>query len=161
LSISNDSCPVTKEGYDKMVKDLKRLKSVERPANISAIEEARAHGDLSENAEYSAAKEKQSFLEGKIMELEDKIARAQIIDISKICESKIVFGAKVKLLDLDTETEVSYQIVGDTESDISQGKISISSPIAKALIGKCAGDEVVINVPKGQREFEVLDIAYG
>ena len=96
MSINNDSCPITKEGYDKMVKDLKRLKSVERPANILAIEEARAHGDLSENAEYSAAKEKQSFLEGKIIELEDKIARAQIIDISKICEEKIVFGAKNK-----------------------------------------------------------------
>ncbi len=143
-----------------MVKDLKRLKSVERPANILAIEEARAHGDLSENAEYSAAKEKQSFLEGKIIELEDKIARAQIIDISKICEEKIVFGAKIKLMDLDIGTEVSYQIVGDTESDISKGKISISSPIAKALIGKCVGDEVTINVPKGKREFEVLDIVY-
>jgi transcription elongation factor GreA len=144
-----------------MVKDLKRLKSVERPANILAIEEARAHGDLSENAEYSAAKEKQSFLEGKIIELEDKIARAQIIDISKICEEKIVFGAKIKLMDLDIGTEVSYQIVGDTESDISKGKISISSPIAKALIGKRVGDEVTINVPKGKREFEVLDIVYG
>ncbi|RZD17462.1 MAG: transcription elongation factor GreA [Candidatus Acididesulfobacter guangdongensis] len=143
-----------------MVKDLKRLKSVERPANILAIEEARAHGDLSENAEYSAAKEKQSFLEGKIIELEDKIARAQIIDISKICEEKIVFGAKIKLMDLDIGTEVSYQIVGDTESDISKGKISISSPIAKALIGKHVGDEVTINVPKGKREFEVLDIVY-
>ena len=160
MSINNDSCPITKEGYDKMVKDLKRLKSVERPANILAIEEARAHGDLSENAEYSAAKEKQSFLEGKIIELEDKIARAQIIDISKICEEKIVFGAKIKLMDLDIGTEVSYQIVGDTESDISKGKISISSPIAKALIGKRVGDEVTINVPKGKREFEVLDIVY-
>ena len=144
-----------------MVKDLKRLKSVERPANILAIEEARAHGDLSENAEYSAAKEKQSFLEGKIIELEDKIARAQIIDISKICEEKIVFDAKIKLMDLDIGTEVSYQIVSDTESDISKGKISISSPIAKALIGKRVGDEVTINVPKGKREFEVLDIVYG
>jgi len=160
LSSENTSCPVTKEGYDALVKELKRLKSVERPANIKAIEEARAHGDLSENVEYSAAKERQSFLEGKIMELEDKIARAQVIDISKICVDKIVFGAVVKLYDLNEDCEMTYQIVGDTESDIKNGKISISSPIAKALIGKCIGDEVVINVPKGQKEFEILDINY-
>ncbi|MDA8303877.1 MAG: transcription elongation factor GreA [Deltaproteobacteria bacterium] len=154
------SFPITKEGYSSMVKELKRLKSVERPANIKAIEEARAHGDLSENAEYHAAKERQSFLEGKIMELEDKIARAQVIDISKICEEKVVFGAFVKLLDLNADCEVEYQIVGDLESNIKECKISISSPIAKALIGKCVGDEVTINVPKGVKEFEILDIKY-
>ncbi len=154
------SFPITKEGYGNMVKELKRLKSVERPANIKAIEEARAHGDLSENAEYHAAKERQSFLEGKIMELEDKIAGAQVIDISRICEEKVVFGAFVKLLDLNAECEVEYQIVGDLESNIKECKISISSPIAKALIGRCVGDEVTINVPKGVKEFEILDIKY-
>ncbi len=151
---------ITKEGYENLVKELKRLKSVDRPANIKAIEEAIAHGDLSENAEYHSAKEKQSFLQGKIIELEDKIARAQVIDVSKICEEKVVFGAKVKLLDLIADREVSYQIVGDTESDIKAGKISIGSPIAKALIGKCAGDEVSIKVPNGVKEFEILDIRY-
>ncbi len=154
------SFPVTKEGYERMIKELKRLKSVERPSNIKAIEEARGHGDLSENAEYHAAKEKQSFLQGKIMELEDKIARAQVIDVSKICEEKVVFGATVKLLDINTDSEVIYRIVGDTESDIKLGKISIFSPIAKALIGKCTGDCVEIHVPKGRKEFEILDIKY-
>lgn len=154
------SFPITREGYDKIVKELKRLKSIERPANIKAIEEARAHGDLSENAEYHAAKERQSFLEGKIMELEDKIARAQIIDVSKICEEKIVFGATVKLLDLNSDNGVTYKIVGDTESDIKEHKISINSPIGKALIGKCIGEEVAINVPNGIKEFEILDIKY-
>lgn len=151
---------ITKEGYDNLIKDLKRLKSVERPKNIKAIEEAIAHGDLSENAEYHSAKEKQSFLQGKIMEIEDRIARAQVIDVSKICEEKVVFGAKVKLLDLNTDKEVSYQIVGDAESNLKEGKISISSPIAKALIGKCIGDDVKINVPNGVKEFEILDIKY-
>ncbi len=151
---------ITKEGYSNMIKDLKRLKSVERPANIKAIEEAIAHGDLSENAEYHSAKEKQGFLQGKILELEDKIARAQVIDVAKICEEKVVFGAKVSLLDLNSDKEVSYQIVGDTESSIKNGKISISSPIARALIGKCTGDEVTIKVPNGVKEFEILDIKY-
>ncbi|MHB8232157.1 MAG: transcription elongation factor GreA [bacterium] len=151
---------ITKEGYDNLIKELKRLKSVDRPANIKAIEEAIAHGDLSENAEYHSAKEKQSFLQGKIIELEDRVARAQVIDVSKICEEKVVFGAKVKLLDLNAGKEVSYQIVGDAESNLKEGKISISSPIAKALIGKCTGDEVRINVPNGVKEFEILDIKY-
>lgn len=158
--MSGKSFPITKEGYNNIVKELKRLKTVERPANIKAIEEARAHGDLSENAEYHAAKERQSFLEGKIMELEDKIARAQVIDVSKICEEKVVFGALVKLLDLNNDYEVAYQIVGDAESNIKECKISISSPIARALIGRCVGDEVTINVPNGVKEFEILDISY-
>lgn len=151
---------ITKEGYSNMIKDLKRLKSVERPANIKAIEEAIAHGDLSENAEYHSAKEKQGFLQGKIVELDDKIARAQVIDVAKICEEKVVFGATVSLLDLNSDKEVSYQIVGDTESSIKNGKISIGSPIARALIGKCIGDEVTISVPNGVKEFEILDIKY-
>ncbi len=151
---------ITKEGYSNMIKDLKRLKSVERPANIKAIEEAIAHGDLSENAEYHSAKEKQGFLQGKILELDDKIARAQVIDVAKICEEKVVFGATVSLLDLNSDKEVSYQIVGDTESSIKNGKISIGSPIARALIGKCIGDEVTISVPNGVKEFEILDIKY-
>jgi len=160
LSMIDKSFPITKEGYSNIVKELKRLKSVERPANIKAIEEAIAHGDLSENAEYHAAKEKQSFLAGKILELEDKIARANVVDTSKICEEKVVFGAFVRLFDLDTGKEVEYRIVGDTESDIKKCKISLSSPIARALIGRCVGDEVVINVPKGVKEFEILDIRY-
>ncbi len=155
-----NSFPITREGYDKIVRELKNLKSVERPANIRAIEEARAHGDLSENAEYHAAKERQGFLEGRIRDLEDKISRAQVIDISKICEEKIVFGASVRLLDLNSEKELSYKIVGDTESDIKENKISINSPIGKALIGKCKGEEVAIKVPNGVKEFEILDIKY-
>ncbi len=151
---------ITKEGHENLVKELKRLKSVERPANIKAIEEARAHGDLSENAEYQYAKDKQGFINGKIMEIEDRIARAQVIDVSKICEEKIVFGATVTLLDLNMDKEVKYKIVGDAESNIKEGKISISSPIAKALIGKCIGDEAKINVPNGVKEFEIIDIKY-
>lgn len=158
--MTEKSFPITKGGYNNIVKELKRLKSVERPANIRAIEEARAHGDLSENAEYHAAKERQSFIAGKIQELEDKIARANVIDTSKICEEKVVFGAFVRLLDLNIDSEVEYQIVGDTESNIKECKISINSPIAKALIGKCAGEEVIINVPKGVKEFQILDIKY-
>lgn len=154
------SFPITREGYNHIVKELKRLKSVVRPANIKAIEEAIAHGDLSENAEYHAAKEKQSFIAGKILELEDNIARANVVDTSKICEEKVVFGAYVKLLDLNTNQEVEYRIVGDTESNIKECKISLSSPIARALISRCIGDEVVINVPKGIKEFEILDIRY-
>lgn len=158
--MAESSFPITKGGYENIVKELRRLKSVERPANIKAIEEARAHGDLSENAEYHAAKERQSFIAFKIQELEDKVARATVVDTSKLCGEKIVFGAFVKLLDLTTDKEVEYQIVGDTESNIKEGKISINSPIARALIGKCIGDELTITVPKGIKEFEILDIKY-
>ncbi len=156
--MTNDKVPMTPQGFQKLKDELKRFKSVERPQNIRDIEEARAHGDLSENAEYSAAKERQSHIAGKIAELEDKIARAQVIDPSTLNHSKVVFGATVKLLDVDNNEEVIYQIVGADESDVKAGKISIQSPIAKSLIGKSKDDLVKIITPKGTRELEILEI---
>lgn len=158
--MTNDKVPMTPRGFQKLKDELKRFKSVERPQNIRDIEEARAHGDLSENAEYSAAKERQSHIAGKIAELEDKIARAQVIDPSTLNHSKVVFGATVRLLDVDTDEEVIYQIVGADESDVKAGKISIQSPIAKSLIGKSKDDLVKIVTPKGTRELEVLEIRF-
>ena len=132
----------------------------ERPRIIDAIAEARAHGDLSENAEYHAAKEAQSLNEGRVSELEDLVARAEVIDVSKLSGSKIKFGATVLLVDEDTEEEKSYQIVGDQEADVKQGRISISSPIARALIGKEAGDAIEVNAPGGARGYEILEVKY-
>jgi transcription elongation factor GreA len=140
--------------------ELKRLKSVERPKNVREIEEARGHGDLSENAEFHAAKERQSLLDVQIRELEDKLARAQVIDVSKLSGDKVVFGATVSLADGDTGDKVVYQIVGDHEAQPKNGKISISSPIARALIGKSEGDEVQVQTPTGVRSFEILSVAY-
>src|SRR5262249_32681385 len=154
------SIPMTPEGHKRLVEELKHLKSVERPKNVQDIEEARAHGDLSENAEYTAAKERQSHIAGRIVELEDRIARAQVIDPSKIDHRKIVFGATVRLSDVDSGDEVTYQIVGGHESDVRQGKISIESPIAKSLIGKELNDVVKVVTPRGAREFEVMEIKY-
>lgn len=134
--------------------------SVERPAVIKAIEHARSNGDLSENADYSAAKERQGFIEGRIQEINAKIAMAQVIDTKTIKTDKIVFGASVRLLDIDKDEEVRYQIVGVDEADAKQGKIGITSPIARALIGKSVGDEVVVNAPKGKFTFEVIEITY-
>jgi transcription elongation factor GreA len=136
--------PMTAEGHAALQAELKNLKSVERPNIIAAIAEARAHGDLSENAEYHAAKEKQSFIEGRISELDDKLARADVIDVSKLTGGKIRFGATVSLIDVDSEEESSYKIVGDDEANVKEGKISISSPIARALIGKEEGDEAEV-----------------
>lgn len=158
--MTNDKVPMTPQGLQKLKDELKRFKSVERPQNIKDIEEARAHGDLSENAEYSAAKERQSHIAGRIAELEDKIARAQVIDPSTLSHDKVVFGATVKLLDVDTNEEVVYQIVGADESDVKAGKISIQSPIAKSLIGKSKDDLVKIVTPKGTRELEILEIKF-
>lgn len=152
--------PMTPGGYKRLLEELKRLKNEERPKAIQAIAEARGHGDLSENAEYDAAKEKQGILEARIRAFEDQLARAQVIDPSTIDSSTITFGAKVRLLDLETEVKISYQIVGDIESDLKQGKISISSPIGKALIGKASGDVVEVQTPRGVREFEILEINY-
>ncbi len=152
--------PMTPEGYKKLVDELKRLKSVERPKNVQDIEEARAHGDLKENAEYAAAKERQSHIAGRIAELEDRIARAQVIDPSSIDHEKIVFGATVRLTDVDSGEEIIYQIVGGHESDVKNGKISIESPIAKSLIGKEINDVVKVVTPRGAREFEILEIKY-
>jgi transcription elongation factor GreA len=153
--------PMTPDGFAKMKEELRQLKTVERGKNIQDIEEARAHGDLSENAEFSAAKEKQALIAVQLIELEDKISRAEVIDPKTVrVNDRVVFGATVKLYDLSTEEEMTYQIVGDSESDIKQCKIGISSPIARGLLGRRSGDEVKIKTPKGVREFEVVSINY-
>ena len=153
--------PLTVTGAEKLRAELQQLKSVERPAVINAIAEARSHGDLSENAEYDAAKERQGFIESRIAEVEAKLANAQIIDPALLdAEGRVVFGATVELEDMEAGQVISYQIVGDDEADLKQGKISISSPIARALIGKFGGDVVEVNTPGGIREYEILDVKY-
>jgi len=152
--------PMTQEGYDVLEAELKRLKMTERPAIIQAIAEARAHGDLSENAEYHAAKERQGFIEGRVMELEAVISRAEIIDPSEFTGNSIKFGATIKLADEDTDEEVTYRIVGTHESDISKGKISVTSPLGRALIGKEPGDSIEVVTPKGQKAYEVCEVSY-
>ncbi|ARU32820.1 transcription elongation factor GreA [Sulfuriferula sp. AH1] len=153
--------PLTVKGAQLLRDELHHLKTVERPAVITAIAEARAQGDLSENAEYDAAKEKQGFIEGRIADLEGKLSSAQIIDPSELeAEGRVVFGATVELEELETGETVTYQIVGDDEADIKQAKISISSPIARALIGKYAGDTADVQAPGGVRQYEVLDVKY-
>jgi transcription elongation factor GreA len=153
--------PITKIGEQLLRDELQHLKHVERPAVITAISEARAQGDLSENAEYDAAKEKQGFVEGRIIELEAKLANAQVIDPTTLdAEGRVVFGATVVLEDLENNQEVRYQIVGDDEADIKESKISISSPIARALIGKYAGDVAQVQAPSGVREYEVIEVLY-
>lgn len=156
----NESLPMTVECFNRLQEELKNLMRVERPKIVQDIAEARAHGDLSENAEYDAAKDRQGFIEGRIKELNDKIARAQVINPATIKNHKIVFGAKVALYDVDAETEVSYQLVGEDEADIKQGKISINSPVGRALIGHEVGDEVSIQVPSGVRIYEISEIEY-
>jgi len=153
--------PLTVTGAEKMRAELQELKGVQRPAIINAISEARSHGDLSENAEYAAAKERQSFVEGRIAELESKLANAQIIDPASLeADGRCVFGATVDLEDMDSGEAVTYQIVGDDEADLKEGKISISSPIARALIGKSSGDIAEVQAPGGVREYEILDVKY-
>lgn len=152
--------PLTKVGFDTLEAELKNLKGVERPNIIAAISEARAQGDLSENAEYSAAKEKQSFIEGRIQDLEAVLSRAQIIDVATVKSDVIRFGATVLVADEDSEEENSYQIVGDYEADIEKNKISLSSPLAKALIGKEVGDVAEFRAPSGKKSFEILEIKY-
>ena len=153
--------PITMKGAQKLRDELDHLKSVKRPAVITAIAEARAHGDLKENAEYHAAREQQSFIEGRIKQLEGELSHAEIIDITKLAAgTKIVFGATVTLADTETDEEKRYQIVGDLEADIKLGLIAISSPLARALIGKLEGDSVTIDAPAGQREYEVVSVAY-
>ncbi len=154
------SIPVTAEGYARLQEELKNLVRVERPKVVQDIAEARSHGDLSENAEYDAAKDRQGFVEGRIKELNDKIARAQVINPAEIDSEKIVFGAKVTLIDIDTDAQVTYQIVGEDEADIKDGKISITSPVGRALIGHEVDEEVRINVPSGVRVYEITDIKY-
>lgn len=153
--------PLTVNGAEQLRNELHRLKTVERPAVIAAIAEARSHGDLSENAEYDAAKERQGFLEGRIKELEGKLSNAQIIDPQLLdADGRCVFGATVELEDLDSGDTVTYQIVGDDEADVKVGKISVSSPIARALIGKYAGDIAEVQAPGGVREYEIVDVRY-
>ena len=153
--------PLTVKGAELLRTELHQLKTVERPKVITAIQEARSHGDLSENAEYDAAKERQSFIEGRIVELESKLANAQIIDPAHLdADGRCVFGATVELEEVDSGESVTYQIVGDDEADIKQNKISISSPIARALIGKYSGDVAEVKAPAGVKEYEILDVKY-
>ena len=151
---------MTAGGYQALDDELKRLKTVERPSVIAAISEAREHGDLSENAEYHAAKERQRWIEGQIAEIEDKLARAQVIDVSKLSGTQVKFGATVSLVDEDTEDEARYQIVGEHEADVKGGRISISSPIARAIIGKEVGDVVEVNTPGGVKSYEILKVEW-
>ncbi|UCD77857.1 MAG: transcription elongation factor GreA [Desulfobacterales bacterium] len=150
--------PVTKEGYETLKKELEKLKRFERPENIKAIEEARAHGDLSENAEFAAAKDRQGFIEGRIIELEYKLANADIIEPDKLNKERAVFGSRVLLENIDTGQDVEYQLVGPDESDIEKGRISISSPLGKAILGKRPGDELTLQVPGGKRVYELVEI---
>jgi transcription elongation factor GreA len=153
--------PLTVRGADKLRTELQRLKTVDRPRVIEAIAEARAHGDLKENAEYHAAREQQSFIEGRIKEIEGKLSNAQIIDVSAVdAGGKVIFGATVELMDEDTEEEVTYQIVGEDEADIKSGLISVNSPIARALIGKEEGDLVQVQVPGGAKSLEIIAVRY-
>jgi len=151
---------MTGEGHAALDAELKKLKSVERPAIIQAISIARDHGDLSENAEYHAAKEKQSFIEGRVAELEDKLARADIIDTSKLGGSSVKFGATVTVIDVESEKESTYKIVGEDEADVALGKVSVTSPIARALIGKEEGDEAEVAAPGGVRAYEIASVTY-
>ena len=152
--------PMTAEGHAALQAELKVLKSVERPSIIAAISEARSHGDLSENADYHAAKEKQSFIEGRISELDDKLARADVIDISKLGGKKVRFGATVTIIDVDTEEKFTYKIVGEDEANVKGGKISVTSPLARALIGKEAGEEAEVAAPSGARAYEISKVVY-
>jgi transcription elongation factor GreA len=155
-----DSIPMTKAGADAIKRQLKRLRAVERPRIVQEISVARDHGDLSENAEYHAAKERQSHIEGRIQMLEDRLARAEIIDVSRLSGERVMFGATVKLADTDSGQQTQYTIVGETEADLKKGRISITSPIARGLIGREVGDTVKIRTPGGEREYEILEVLF-
>ena len=152
---------MTERGYGMLQEEMKRLKTVERPAVINALEEARTHGDLSENAEYHAAKERQAFIEGRLMELEDKVSRAQVIDPRSLSGDTVRFGATVTLADEDTDEESTYQIVGEDEGDIRNGLLSLTSPLARAMIGKETGDSIEVTAPGGSRAYEIMKVKYG
>ena len=154
-----EKIPITKAGFEKLKKDLEKLKSVSIPENIRDIEVARAHGDLSENAEYAAAKERQSFLHGKVQELENNLATSNVINLKGLTNEKVVFGCYVSMEDTDSGEKIKYQLVGPYESDINQNKISVTSPIGKAIIGKCVGDEINVKTPGGQRNLEIVKIS--
>jgi transcription elongation factor GreA len=155
-----EKVPMTGEGYAVLDDELKRLKTQERPSVIASIAEARTHGDLSENAEYHAAKDRQGWIEGRIAEIEDKLARAQVIDVSKLSGAQVKFGATVTVVDEDTEEKARYQIVGDHEADVKSGKLSVSSPLARAMIGKEKGDVVEVNTPGGVKAYEIRKIEW-
>lgn len=152
--------PMTADGYSRLQEELKRLKTVDRPAIIQQIAEARDHGDLNENSEYHAARERQGFIEGRLLELEDKIARAEVIDVSKLSGKVVKFGASVTLADEEADEEIVYQIVGEDEADISQGRLSVTSPLARALIGKTVGESVEVSTPRGSKSYEVVKVAF-
>src|ERR1700730_18809058 len=152
--------PMTAPGYNRLQDELKRLKTIDRPAVIRAIAEARENGDLSENAEYHAARERQSFIEGRVLELEDKIARAEVIDVSKLSGKIVKFGATVTLADEETDEKAVYQIVGEDEADIAQRRLSVTSPLARALIGKTIGESVEVSTPRGARSYEVVKVRF-
>ena len=152
--------PITRTGYESLMKELKRLKEHERPVIIREIEAAREHGDLSENAEYSAAKEQQGYIEAKISDLENRLSMAEIIDLSTLPRDKVVFGANVRIVNLETDEERTYQLVGPDESNIDENKISVFSPLGNALLGKNADDVVEVNAPRGVIEYEILDVMF-
>lgn len=158
--MSVDKVPMTVEGYADLEEELQNRKSVQRPKIIQAIAEARAHGDLSENAEYHAAKEAQGLNEARISDLEDKTSRAEVIDVTKLSGERIIFGATVELIDEDTEDEVTYKIVGEYEADVKKGKVSITSPIARALIGKSVSDVAEVKTPGGQKSYEIMKLSF-
>ncbi len=152
--------PMTAAGYERLQEELKYLKQVERPAVIRAIAEAREHGDLSENAEYHAARERQSFIEGRVLEIEDRLSRADIIDVSKLSGDSVKFGATVTLADEDTDAETTYQIVGQDEADVKEGRLSITAPLSRSLIGKSVGDVVEVTTPNGSKSYEIVQVQY-
>ena len=152
--------PMTADGYARLEEELRHLKSVARPEVIRAIAEAREHGDISENAEYHAARERQSFIEGRVAELEDKVSRAEIIDVTKLTGKQVKFGATVTLIDEDTEEKASYQIVGEDEADIKAKRLAITSPLARALVGKSVGDTVEVTTPGGSKSYEISKVAF-
>ncbi len=155
-----DKVPMTRSGFERLTEELRRLKTVARPANIKALQEAREHGDIAENAEFHAAKEQQSLIERRVAELEDKLSRAQIIDVSKLSGDEIKFGATVVVADEDTDQEKTFQIVGADEADVADGLLSITSPLARALIGKSVGDSIEVNAPGGAKGYEVVRVTY-
>jgi transcription elongation factor GreA len=156
----SERIPMTAEGYARLEVELKHLRQVERPDIIRAIAEAREHGDLSENAEYHAARERQSFIEGRIGELEEKIARAEVIDPSKLSGKTVKFGATVTVVDEDTDEKNTYQIVGEDEADVAKGKLAITAPISRAMIGKTVGDSVEVRTPKGEKAYEIVKVRF-
>ena len=155
-----DKVPMTERGYGMLQEEMRRLRTVERPAVINALEEARSHGDLSENAEYHAAKERQAFIEGRLMELEDRVSRAQVIDPTSMSGDVVRFGATVTLADEDTDEESTYQIVGEDEGDIGNGLLSLTSPLARAMIGRETGDSIEVTAPGGSKAYEIMKVHY-